>query len=112
VPLTYRICGEFPAVWPGVRRAAAPQLGVGLNNAQDPADSVAVGQDRLPGLRSRGPVGFWCGADTDREVSASITMFRRSNMRRTTCQTYNGALCRPMAASVTAGTVEEPSLLD
>ena len=60
----------------------------------------------------------WTAAATSCAVSASMTMFRRSSTRRTTCPACGGASCGPMVAgqgpvasgSVTPGTVEETVL--
>jgi hypothetical protein len=59
----------------------------------------------------------WTAAATSCAVSASMTMFRRSSTRRTTCPARGGASCGSMAAgqgpvaagSVTTRTVEERS---
>ena len=54
----------------------------------------------------------WTAAATSCAVSASMTMFRRSRTRRTTCPACGGASCGPMVAgSVTPGTVEETVLV-
>jgi len=60
----------------------------------------------------------WTAAATSCAVSASMTMFRRSSTRRTTCPACGGASCGPTLAgegpvasgSVTLGTVKETVL--
>jgi hypothetical protein len=60
----------------------------------------------------------WTAVATSCAVSASMTMFRRSSTRRTTCPACGGASCGPVLAgegpagsgSVTPGTVEETVL--
>ena len=60
----------------------------------------------------------WTAAATSCAVSASMTMFRRSSTRRTTCPAYGSASCGPTAAgegsaasgSVTPGTVHDTVL--
>jgi len=60
----------------------------------------------------------WTAAATSCAVSASMTMFRRSSTRRTTCPACGGASSGPMAAgegpvasgSVTPGTLKDTVL--
>ena len=52
----------------------------------------------------------WTAAATSCAVSASMTMFRRSSTRRTTCPACGGASCGPVLTgrgSVTPRTVEK-----
>jgi hypothetical protein len=51
------------------------------------------GWDGAPGWSAA-----WTAAATSRAVSASMTMFRRSKTRRTTCLACGGASRGPMAA--------------
>ena len=72
-----------------------------------------------PGRREGSPAwsAAWTAAATSCAVSASMTMFRRSSTRRTTCPAYGSVPGGPVAAGealvasgwVTSGTVEETS---
>ena len=106
-----------PGHLPGRRGAGGP---AGRAPDQDNSSQPAAGSRRP---RGGGPDGApawsaaWTAAATSSAVSASMTMFRRSSTRRTTCPACRGASRGPMAAgegpvasgSVTSGTVEEPA---
>jgi len=94
---------------PGVFASRAP----GMSRYQNSGSQSAAGTRRpRRGGRVGAPVwsAAWTAAATSRAVSASMTMFRRSSMRRTTCPACGGASCGPMTGSVTPGTVEETNL--
>jgi hypothetical protein len=91
------------------------------NCHQDSGSQPAAGTCGPPlGGREGAPAwsAAWTAAATSSAVSASMTMFRRSSMRRTTCPACRGASCGPVAAgegpvasgSVTPRTVEETVL--
>ena len=89
-----------------------------MSRGQNSGSHPAAGA-RGPRRRGRDCVSAWSAAwtaaATTCAVSASMTMFRRSSTRRTTCPARGGASCGWMAAgegpvasgSVTSGTVEE-----
>ncbi len=95
--------------------------GPGMSRHQN-SGSQSVAGTRRPrrGGRDGAPAwsAAWTAAATSCAVSASMTMFRRSRTRRTTCPACGGASCGPMVAgegpvasgSVTPGTVEETVL--
>jgi hypothetical protein len=94
---------------PGALASWAP----GMSRYQNSGSQSAAGTRRpRRGGRVGAPVwsAAWTAAATSRAVSASMTMFRRSSMRRTTCPACGGASCGPMTGSVTPGTVEETNL--
>jgi hypothetical protein len=88
----------------------------GMSRHQNSGSPVAAGARRL---RRGGGDGLsawsaaWTAAATSCAVSASMTIFRRSSTRRTTCPACGSASCGPMVeGSVTLGTVKETVLVE
>ena len=80
----------------------SPGMGRYQNSGSQPAPGARRprrgGRDGVPTWSA-----VWTAAATSCAVSASITMFRRSSMRRTTCPACRGASGGPIAGSVIPG---------